>query len=115
MLVLTLCCALGVAVICCFCVQNFRLRKTIRALKFKNPTEIDLELATYDQIMAELRKRPIRYLFVIPQFKVDEESIELTSVAVEASGLSPEVAHDVMHTACSIMCSGGGTFEREDE
>ena len=110
-----------------YCVfDNMKLHGHVDKLKSRNPVEVDLELATFDQIMVELRRRPIRYLFVLPEFKVHQpslfatalnknESIELTKVSVEASGLPAHVAKDVMTMACSVMNAGQGDFKSQGD
>jgi hypothetical protein len=94
--------------------QNLKLKKQVFDFRHRNPTEVDLELATHEQIMLELRKRPLRYIFVLPQFHVENEEISLNAVSVEASGLPPEVAKDVMSKACSVMCDGEGQWHKEE-
>ena len=90
--------------------QNIKLRKQISDFRHRNPTEVDLELATHEQIMLELRKRPLRYMFIIPKFHVEDDEInfpwggQVSSVSVEVSGLSQAVAKDVISKACSAMC-----------
>ena len=48
--------------------KNLNLKQIIFKYKNKNPIEIDLELATFSQIMSELRSRSLKYIVIIPQF-----------------------------------------------
>lgn len=88
--------------------QNVKLKKQLLDIKTRNPTEADLELATLDQIFAEIRKRPFRYVLISPKFHIDEEaqSIRLEGVQVESSGMPQHVAKDVVQATSEIMERG---------
>lgn len=106
---------LGIAILMILISKNIKLRKIISELKFRNPVEVDLELATHDQIMSELRKRPFSYMFILPQFYEDDnDESHLNAVMVEASGLSQEAAKDVISKACSVMCGGEGQWYKQE-
>lgn len=88
--------------------KNISLKKIIS--KTRNPVEIDLELATYSQIINELRNRSLKYIIVFPQFN----KLYLNNFTVESSGLSPEEVKDVMSKVCFTM-SNDDWYKQEEE
>lgn len=96
-----------------------KLKLQILQLKGRNPAEVDLELATSDQIMTELKKRPVRVMMIFPNFQIDDvlKNISLKNVAVEVVGIPPHVAVDIMKVTCEMFELGEGRYNppREEE
>jgi hypothetical protein len=86
----------------------------LRRLLKKNPTEIDLELATIEQILKELHSRPMSYLILLPKFYVDEENKEfaLSALLIHGSGV-PDYAAAGICEAASKMIGKTGEFKEE--
>jgi hypothetical protein len=97
--------------------NNLKLSGELSKIKNRNPTELDLELATLGQILDEIKKRPIRYLIIFPKFKINEEEdvVGLDSMAIEGSGMPAEVAEDVVRAAADMMEQNRGTFNTYEE
>ena len=75
----------------CLIHKNINLKKIISKYN-KNPVEIDLELATYSQIIGELRNRSLKHIVILSQF----DRLYSNDITVETSGLSSEVIKDIM-------------------
>ena len=93
--------------------EIYTLRKKIEKWR-QNPVEADLELATHPQLMNELRKRPLKYLIIYPTLSTEEDGIALDSLAIEASGISPQVAIGIIQAASGLMCANKGHWDKEE-
>jgi hypothetical protein len=94
-----------------------KLHRELCKIKLRNPTELDLELATFGQILNEIKRRPVRYLMIFPQFVVNEDSnsVAIANMAIEGSGMPEEVATDVVKAAAYMMEHNMGSFKPEEE
>jgi hypothetical protein len=102
---------LSFIVLICLIHKNLNLKKIISKYKDKNPVEIDLELATYSQIIGELRNRSLQYIIILPQF----DKVYLNNFTVESFGLSQKVMKDVMTKVCFVISNGDWYKQEEQE
>ncbi len=67
-------------------------------IRHKVVTELELSLATKEQLVEELKCRPIRFILMFPEFEVDDvlKTIELKKVSLESVNVPIEVAIDVL-------------------
>lgn len=116
MVIDTLCVAIFGIVFVCLLWKIDKLKRQILDFKNKNPTETDLELATFSQLVSEIKKRPTRFLMIFPKFKMDYElkSISLQNVSIDCVGMPPSVAADVMKVTCDMFDSDDGKFYQEN-
>lgn len=118
MLLITFMCVVTVAIVsamACLLWQNLKLKNAVSKLRYRNPTEIDLELATIEQLMVELRKRPFRYVLILPKFQINEElqTIQLDGIAIESSGMPENVARDILRSVSEMMRNNYGPSQSE--
>jgi len=88
-------------------------RKAIRwsnALKQQTIMDLELSLATQDQLVDELKRRPLRFILMVPEFKLDDvlKTAELQAVSVDACNVSVEASVDILLASAERMKEGCG-------
>jgi hypothetical protein len=79
----------------------------------RNPTKMDLTLATTKQILTELSGRQPMIL-VVPEIpKRAEDPIQ--SVQLYVLGIHPQHARILLHGAGELLAQGGGTFNSPND
>jgi hypothetical protein len=74
----------------------------------RNPTKMDLSLATTKQILKELQTRPQPIILVLPEMpRVSGEPVKLIQVFV--LGIHPTHARMILHGAGELLDNGGGS------
>jgi len=77
--------------------ENANMRRENKSIRNRNPTELDLELATTDQIWQELTRRPEPFIVIFPKVKeISDEERECVGVSVRAAGIPHDAAREVL-------------------
>lgn len=77
-------------------------RRKYDALARKDPLQLDLELATSEQLLAELKKRPkVQYMLFLPRF--DPTGVALQ---VEVHNIPPRIVPSLLRLAQSMLVRG---------
>jgi hypothetical protein len=97
--------------------RNRNLKDKLNHVLKRAPTELDLELATFPQLLQELRRRPVSWLLLMPQWRVDEEerSFSLAALKVEGRNVPDEAAGELCRAASELICQGQGEFGENDD
>lgn len=74
-------------------------------MRQKSATELELSLATWDQLLGELKNRPNRFVLMTPEFKTDDKAKTfcLAHVSLDAVNVPVEVAIDVLRLSAKKL------------
>jgi hypothetical protein len=85
-------------------VRAHDLQQRLNVLVGKDPLQLDLELATTDQLLAELRKRPQpQFVLLLPRFELMGIDLQM-----EVHNLPPHIALGLLRLGHKLAARQGG-------
>lgn len=69
-------------------------------IKLKQNLLIDLDLATSDQLLDEIRTRSLKYIFILPD---DNNVVTNLGVKIEVHNLNPDMCIGLMQSATDYL------------